>query len=193
MGDHSFRKKFTRDRKDGAVPDRLLVTRGQRCQNVQNWVEYSRRRWEIRGELKADKGLTKSIENVKTAGVLPRADRFQLDSDANEEFLFHGTNDSAAEGITRGDFLVNLAGSNAGTLYGRGVYLAESCSKSDEYSAENSDGMRCMLLCRTTLGNVLYCDAVRPPVDYLVHLCVNGPFHSVLGDREKARGTFREF
>merc|ERR1712023_543081 len=159
MGDHSFRKKFTRDRKDGAVPDRLLVTRGQRCQNVQNWVEYAKRRWEIREELKADKGLLRSI-NSKTAFVLPSVDRFQLDSDANEEFLFHGTNDAAADGITRGDFLVNLAGSNAGTLYGRGVYLAESVSKSDEYTMENHNGERCILVCRAALGYVNYNDQV---------------------------------
>jgi hypothetical protein len=190
--DCSFRKKFTRDRKDGAVPDRLLVTRGQRCQNVQNWVEYARRRWEIREELKADKGLTKTIDNVKTAGVLPMVDRFQVDSHANEELLFHGTNDSAAESITRGDFLVNLAGSNAGTLYGRGIYLAESVSKSDEYTMENHCGERCILVCRATLGYVNYTDQVAPNVDALVQSCVQGPFHCVLGDREKCRGTYRE-
>merc|ERR1712178_606794 len=190
--DHTFRTKFTRDRKDGAVPDRLVITRGQRCQNVQNWIEYSRRRWHIREELKTGKGLTKAIENVKTAGVLPKTDQFQVDSDANEEFLFHGTNDAAAESITKGDFLVNLAGSNAGTLYGRGIYLAESVSKSDEYTMENHSGERCILVCRAALGYVNYNDQVSPNVDALVQSCVNGPFHCVLGDREKCRGTYRE-
>merc|ERR1712146_350145 len=85
-------------------------------------------------------------------------EQYQLDKDAHEEFLFHGTNDVAAESITKGDFLVNLAGSNAGTLYGKGVYLAESVSKSDEYTMENRSGERCILVCRAALGYVYYTD-----------------------------------
>jgi hypothetical protein len=190
--DASFRKKYTRDRKDGGVPDRLLITRGHRCQNVQNWIEYSRRRWQIKEELNAKKDLPIRIDNLKTASVLPEQDQYRLDSDAHEEFLFHGTNDTAAAGITNGDFLVNLAGSNAGTLYGRGVYLAESVSKSDEYTQPNPYGERCILVCRATLGYVNYNDQIAPNVDTLVKSCTEGPYHCVLGDREKCRGTYRE-
>jgi len=174
------------------VPDRLLITRGHRCQNVQNWVQYSRRRWQIKEELGAKKGLPSSIDNLKTAGVLPDEDRYKLDSGAHEEFLFHGTNDEAAVSITKGDFLVNLAGTGAGTLYGRGVYLAESVSKSDEYTKENARGERCILVCRATIGYVNYNDEVSPNVDALVKSCTDGPYHCVLGDREKCRGTYRE-
>lgn len=191
--DNSLRKKFTRDRRDGmGVPDRLLVTRGYRCQNVQNWIEYSRRRWQIKEELHARSDLPRSIDNLKTAGVFPIEDQYHLDSDAHEQFLFHGTNDEAAASITKGDFLVNLAGSNAGTLYGKGVYLAESVSKSDEYTKENGRGERCILVCRATLGAVNYTDEVAPDVDALVESCTKGPYHCVLGDREKCRGTYRE-
>jgi hypothetical protein len=191
--DTSLRKKFTRDRKDGmGVPDRLVITRGYRCQNLLNWVEYSKRRWQIKDELCARSDLPRSIDNLKTANVLPEEDRYRLDSDAHEEFLFHGTNDDAADSITKGDFLVNLAGSNAGTLYGKGVYLAESVSKSDEYTKENGMGERCILVCRATLGAVNYTDEVAPDVDELVDSCTKGPYHCVLGDREKCRGTYRE-
>merc|ERR1712072_1209580 len=190
--DKSFRKKFTRDRKDGGVPDRLCITRGQRCQNVQNWIEYSRMRWQVKEELAADKGLLGTIDDLKTTGAFPDEDRYCLDSDAHEEFLFHGTNDEAAVGITRGDFLVNLAGSNAGTLYGKGVYLAESVSKSDEYTKENARGERCILVCRAALGYVNYNDEVAPNVNTLVKSCTDGPYHCVVGDREKCRGTYRE-
>jgi len=140
------------------------------------------------------KGLARSIDNLKTAGIFPYtcSGTYRLDVDAHEEFLFHGTNDSAAESITKGDFLVNLAGSHAGTLYGKGVYLAESVSKSDEYTRENARGERCILVCRATLGYVNYTDQVSPNVDALVDSCVNGPYHCVLGDREKCRGTYRE-
>merc|ERR1712078_754507 len=57
-----------------------------------------------------------------------------LDPGINEVWLFHGTGDTAAQKITSNVFKVNLAGSNAGTLYGRGIYLAERPSKSDEYA-----------------------------------------------------------
>lgn len=89
----------------------------------------------------------------------------ESDRDSNTVWLFHGTSTEAAALITRGDFLVDKAGSNAGTLYGRGIYLAESCSKSDEYSTENADGHRCILLCRAVLGNILYNDDVSPNLD----------------------------
>jgi hypothetical protein len=192
--DASLKKKFTRDRKDGeGVPDRLRITRGHRVQNVFNWTEYSSRKWSIKEAMRSSKKrLQSNIDNLKTAGVLPNNDLYRLDSDANEAFLFHGTNDDAAGKITRGDFLVNLAGSNAGTLYGRGVYLAESVSKSDEYTKENANGERCLLVCRATLGFVNYTDEVAPDVDKLVKSCTDGPYHCVLGDREKCRGTFRE-
>ena len=36
----------------------------------------------------------------------------------NEHWLYHGTSLEGEAGITEGDFRLNLAGSNAGTLYG---------------------------------------------------------------------------
>merc|ERR1712225_40701 len=95
-----------------------------------------------------------------------------VDSSVNEYYMFHGTNPAAADGITSGDFRVDLAGSNAGTLYGRGIYLAESVSKSDEYAQENARGERCILVCRAALGYVTYTDEVAPNVDMLVKSCV---------------------
>lgn len=135
--------------------------------------------------------VTNSVEDLKTSNANLLGP--PLDADTNSVWLFHGTNDEAAGFITMGDFLVDKAGSNAGTLYGRGVYLAESCSKSDEYTRPNSEGLHCILLCRAILGNVLYTDEVAPDVDSLVRQCLHGTYHSVLGDREKSRGTFREF
>eukprot|EP00931_Biecheleriopsis_adriatica_P086179 TRINITY_DN60891_c0_g1_i1.p1 TRINITY_DN60891_c0_g1~~TRINITY_DN60891_c0_g1_i1.p1 ORF type:complete len:1009 (+),score=145.30 TRINITY_DN60891_c0_g1_i1:195-3029(+) len=193
----TFRKVYTRDRKHsrGGVPDGMEVVKGERIQNLHNWIEFSSRQKEIVTEIKARKTLGREVTNVvdklKTSGQLLELG-IDLDADANAGWFFHGTNDWAAHAITDGDFLINLAGSNAGTLYGRGIYLAECCSKSDEYCTEEF-GLRCILVCRATLGNMLYTDEVKPDVEGLVRSCVNGPFHSVLGDREKCRGTFREF
>eukprot|EP00746_Dinoflagellata_sp_MGD_P149898 gnl/MRDRNA2_/MRDRNA2_81885_c0_seq1.p1 gnl/MRDRNA2_/MRDRNA2_81885_c0~~gnl/MRDRNA2_/MRDRNA2_81885_c0_seq1.p1 ORF type:complete len:598 (-),score=106.44 gnl/MRDRNA2_/MRDRNA2_81885_c0_seq1:226-2019(-) len=192
--DASFHRKYTRDRKGGKVPDRLVVEDAKYIQNAQNWTEYKARGDEIKEQLSQlrDAGQTvyDSVDKLKTAGHL---EEMELDSSTNAVFLFHGTSEAGAAGITQEDFHINKAGTNAGTLYGRGIYLAESCAKSDEYSREGSDGCRYMLICRVMLGNVHYTDEANPDVDRLVRSCVSGPYHSVLGDREKCRGTFREF
>lgn len=111
----------------------------------------------------------------------------------NEVFLFHGTSAFAAKKITTENLRMNLAGSNAGTLYGRGVYLAENSTKSDEYCRQGPDGERHLLVCRTVLGRVYYSDAVVTDPRSCEDACIKGKFHSVLGDRKKCRGTFREF
>ncbi|CAD7936854.1 unnamed protein product [Amoebophrya sp. A120] len=116
-----------------------------------------------------------------------------IDSTINEYYLFHGTRPEAALSITDTDFKVNLAGTNAGSLYGRGVYFGESVMKADEYAQENDAGVNPILICRVVLGRILYEDSIYPNPDNLVTSCVKGDFDSVLGDREKCRGTYREF
>lgn len=123
-----------------------------------------------------------------------------LDSGSHEKWLWHGTSHEATAGISTADFRLNLAGTNAGTLYGRGIYLAEAITKSDEYTkaggevwkAGDTITERVALLCLASLGWVNYNDEVRPDPDALVASCTGGSFHSVLGDREKIRGTYRE-
>ena len=43
------------------------------------------------------------------------------------------TSPSSALGISEDGFRIAKAGSNAGTMYGRGCYLGESCTKADEF------------------------------------------------------------
>ena len=59
------------------------------------------------------------------------------------------------------------------------------------------------MLCRVLMGNINYCDLAFPGdggpsknqfnISDLVNGVINGEYHSVLGDREKCRRTFREF
>ena len=50
------------------------------------------------------------------------------------------------------------------------------------------------MLSRVVMGNINYCDVDVPPdVEGLVKSVTHGKYHSVLGDREKLWGTFREF
>ena len=78
-----------------------------------------------------------------------------IDPSINEYYLFHGTNPESAMGISEDDFSINLAGANAGSLYGRGVYFAECCIKADEYASTAKDSaLNPMLCCRVVLGKV---------------------------------------
>ena len=52
-----------------------------------------------------------------------------LDEGLNEFYLWHGTHVRAALSIAHEDFRIDMAGSNAGTMYGRGCYLAENCTE----------------------------------------------------------------
>jgi len=142
----------------------------------------------------------------------------RLDAAVNENWLFHGTTRDAATGIAENDFRLDLSGSNAGTLYGKGIYLAENATKSDEYgegprgpaSKEGEEAEKgyeapkvpgpppplvresFILLCRSSLGKVFYTDEQRPNADNLVKSCTSGEYQSVLGDRLKRNGTYRE-
>lgn len=208
--DLTYRRVRTKDRR-GDVPSRLVVQEAIVVKNLPNFVEYMRRREEIRKHCKAsppsmmlnnlgNRSVCKTFEQLPSIGKQFHSvwrDTHNLpvdpiDAEINEYYLFHGTRPESAQSITEGDFRLDLAGSNAGTLYGRGVYFSESTGKSDEYATEDPRGWCCMLVCRVTLGRLLYTDEEYPDTNALVRHCTRGTYHSVLGDREKIRSTFRE-
>eukprot|EP00438_Fugacium_kawagutii_P018990 Skav203208 [mRNA] locus=scaffold1148:79133:84034:- [translate_table: standard] len=118
----------------------------------------------------------------------------------NEWYLFHGTNPDAAAAICKSDFKVSRAGSSTGTLYGKGQFLPSQSAQADEYAKPNSEGRYAVLLCRIIGGHVNYTDEVTPDPAFslvlsfeaLVHSCIEGPYDTVCGDREKTRGTYRQ-
>jgi len=117
-----------------------------------------------------------------------------LQAEANEMWLLHGTSPDAADGITSEDF--DMTRANPSGLFGAGVYFAESVSKSDEYVRGGRFGGQevfPLLLCRVSLGYVYYCDDPHPNKASLVERCLRREWHSVIGDRKKTSGTFREF
>jgi len=178
--------------------EKFEVVAVQRNENPKLWVPYYRLRHQ----------LTKRVEGCEVHtcktnlgddgadnAILARAN---LCAEANEFYLFHGTKPSAVKAICDDDFELRMAGGNAGTLYGPGLYFAESSSKSDEYADDDKEGifagLYAMILCRVTCGNMHYTDEVRPNVQSLVDSCIRDKTHqSILGDREKCRGTYREF
>merc|ERR1712008_280457 len=176
------------------------VVRVCRNENSGTWEEFYARRTELLTRVdEAKTGDAEEIQvfdDVKTVTAWasiggPKAQR--LARECNEFYLLHGTSPQAAESICREDFKVSRAGENTGTLYGRGLYFAESITKADEYAKPNSSGDFAVLLCRVLGGHVLYTADELPDAEELVHHCVEGTFDCVLGDREKCKGTFREF
>lgn len=190
--DDTFHAVKTRDRK-GGLPKRFVVTSVAEVKNAQYFVEYCARRSVIAAETdKLDTALW-TPGDVTTTRSSACQHLPELDRTLNEAWLFHGCTEKAAEGITTTEFRLDLAGTGAGCLYGPGIYLAECSTKSDEYAGSPEVKQRFMLVCRAVLGNINYTDKVDNDADELVRSCLSGSFHSVLGDRAKCRGTYREF
>lgn len=182
----TFRKKYTRDRKGDKVPQKLKLEKLVSIQNTQIMEEYA-----LRVKALPAPGAMADLPSILTQQGTEHLPK--LNAAINEQWLWHGTNEKAAEAITTDDFRLNLAGSNAGTLYGPGIYCADCCSKSDEYCTPNAEGLRCLLLCRVALGRVHYTEEMWPDTKQLTSKCLSGEYDSVLGDREKCRGTYKEF
>jgi len=185
---------YTRDRKalgSGNKIQNFNVVQVSRNENHRIWQQYSLKRQGIASVMKEDDYM----EGVLTDGAEGLGD---VEPGCNEFLFFHGSKPSAVNSICENDFFLDLAGSRRGTLYGQGLYFAESSSKADEYATDDGGtykGLYAMLLCRVTLGKNYYTDEVNVDTKMLEDMC-RGPkatHHSVLGDREKARGTYREF
>jgi len=204
--------------KDVVTVDRAMRTEGNnevdqfeivsvlRNQNPTLWWYYSRKREGIRNFVQrfSQKYPIPQYE-AKTAPFLEKLHSSTgmdpLCTDENEMILFHGTTPVTAEAICDSRFKVNLGGNG---LFGQGAYFAESSSKSDEYVSTDDDnifqGLYATLLCRVMMGRVKYTDAEKPKQDKDLLKAVIGDgstfyprYNSTLGDREKVRGTYREF
>jgi len=134
------------------------------------------------------KGFVKTQESLESSFIK------QLDPSLNEHFLWHGTTPEGALGISTNGFRIALAGSRAGTYFGRGCYFAECSSKSDEYAREGDNllaGVFALLLCRVTCGSLFR--TTEPDGKAIEVALESRDYDAVLGDREASAGTFREF
>lgn len=182
----TWRSRYTRDRwlVAGAerVPLGCRVANVLRVENHRAFTRYAN----YKDGLRMKRSGPCSLFRVQTS------DRINLlDDEINERYLFHGTNPESAQSIARDLFKMDRAGSCAGSMFGRGIYLAENASKSDEYAKEGAGvylGLCAMLLCRCAMGEVL---TVSQPGDVQETVRAGG-YDSVCGDRLAAAGTFRE-
>jgi hypothetical protein len=187
----------TRDRKHDTNPlaTSLIVEAVVHVENAEMYLNYMARRETVQNEFKAKPIKSPEWRHPETRRVSVLGGRDPVDYSFNECWLWHGCSEAAASGITDSAFDLAKAGNG---LFGRGLYFGESCMKADEYTGTDARGLCPLLLCRVLLGRGNYCNA-KDPIAIRAELensCVpakGGDFHSVIGDREPIRGTFREF
>lgn len=180
---------------DPGLPTAYVVRRVIRVEDSEMWQRYATRRDAIQAR-RAEGGVQRLDPPVladeladKHPGVLA-----PLDEALNEVYLWHGTGVRIALSIAQNDFNITLAGSNAGTMYGRGAYMTESSTKADEYASDEPggyyDGIFAMVLVRACMGQFYYTTGREPDAGDKV---ASGDYDSTLGDRAASVNTYREF
>jgi len=186
--DRTFRRVLTRDRvyeyqanTTEEMPYRLELVHAFRSENLPLIQRFQERRARY-------KGGTPAMAKTREGG---EAINSRLEE--GEALLFHGTNPSSAISILQTGFGLKNAGKSTGTMFGYGVYLAECCSKSDEYATDDGGGtfpgLRALLVCRCLVGNPYI---VHDAGDYIAQAKADG-CDCVLGDRETKVNTYREY
>lgn len=179
---------------DPGLPTSYVVRRIIRVEDAKMWARYVDRRTSIQENRTGN--YWKFDPLVMTDEIAGTFDEVfeTLDTELNEVYLWHGTSVRTALAIAQNDFNIDLAGTSFGTMYGAGAYLAESCTKADEYSYDEPggyyDGIFAMILCRVCMGKFYYTTSRDTEAGDKV---ASGEFDSTLGDRSKSVHTFREF
>jgi len=200
--DETFRSVRTRDRR-GKLPHRLRLVKCHRVENSKMWMRYTSAKARVAArrqkavtpiEKLGSGGNGSGNGRVKTHASLSDHMLSSLDPSVNEVFLWHGTTPEGALGISRSGFRTSLAGTRAGTYFGRGCYFSECSSKSDEYAREGDNllaGVCAFLLCRVICGQIFR--TAEPDAKAIEQALSSGEYDTVLGDREASVNTFREF
>lgn len=186
------------------VPLAFEVKRAERNRNAPLWATFATTRAAIKEECGHD-----NFEEVRPQSCLDIPGTEDLDPSINEWRLLHGAKVDALRGICSNNFRLKMAGSGATwkepgkasgkPLYGYGVYLAESSTKSDEYAEMIEEGLpadvgcHAMLVCRVVGGLCRVVDTNEFDTEELRRDIFDGPYHSVFGDRVKKLGKpYRE-
>lgn len=182
------------------VPTGFTVKRLYRNQNSQLWIHYAMMKRQIMAELAEPCDIPYEAKSVLSLSDLDSPLSFE---ECNEWRLYHGTSLEASNGICATNFRLSLSGTGAtwkeegaekgSPLYGFGIYLGESITKSDEYAGETEDGLNVMLICRAVGGRTNVCESNEIDKQKLKDDVFNGPYHSVFGDRVAKLGKpYRE-
>lgn len=178
------------------LPVGYRIRRVIRVESSAMWRRYVRTRGAILASHKDDdEELTRFTPELCTEVATAKSpDAFApLHADINEVYAFHGTSARSALRIAQEDFRIDLAGSSAGAMYGTGCYMAESCTKADEYALDEAgtcyDSIYAIIVARVSMGKYYY---TTQRDDLARHKALTGGYDSTLGDRASSVGTFRE-
>jgi serine/threonine protein kinase len=138
---------------------RFRVTSVQRVENSVVWSAYAARRRALADALAGESyTLPEPARQLCTSHFLYPSEGGSLEDAAGEVFLFHGTSFPESIASTGFDVRYAYAGAGAGAAFGRGVYFAESASKSDQYVKFSAGRTLTLVLARVCLGR---CQVVR--------------------------------
>jgi hypothetical protein len=192
--DETFKQKSTRDR-TAKMPNRLKIRMCHRIEDARMWIRYFEAKQDLEGRSEIGRLEDEFPDNpVKTSKWAENSFEGSLSDPINEFLLMHGTSPQGIIGISNDGFRRSLTGTNAGSMFTAGCYLAESCTKADEYAKTDDtfyEGLCGLLLCRTACGK--YFRVQKPDDATITALVAAEEIDSVLGDREAAVGTYREF
>eukprot|EP00397_Hematodinium_sp_SG-2012_P009161 GEMP01009236.1.p1 GENE.GEMP01009236.1~~GEMP01009236.1.p1 ORF type:complete len:992 (+),score=200.63 GEMP01009236.1:28-3003(+) len=189
--DKTFVAIRTRDRALSGcseMPVGLLVDHILRVENSVLWNRYKKARGNM-AIIKPEHATPSRILDRWKEIDLPDAEMWY---DTNETYLFHGTSNESCDALAVDGFDIAHAGTVGGSLYGKGFYGCEMVSKADEYATEK-EGMCSIAVLRVSCGRTLVVPVKKPDYKYLAHMVQNKRVDCVLGDREYARGTYREW
>jgi len=188
MLDSTYKRVLTRDRapdddapEDEEMPYRLELEAAFRSEHRALWHRYQD--WRERDPVE-EEILPKTAE---PATLVVR--RLEL----GDGYLYYGTNPSSAMSILKTGFSVDHAGSATGTMFGAGIYCAESSSKADEYGRDDGGNtypsLCALLVCRCFIGKPYIVDSAGNHVE----TARDHGYDCVIGDREKAARTYKEY
>jgi len=150
---------------------------------------------EYKARLRSRRGKCGKLSDAIISRNPPSVLASGLDESLNEYLMFHGTDPESARGIIETDFKLPKSSKN-GQLYGPGIYVAESSTKSHMYCKPNENGWVPILIVRILLGEIHNTVEDRPNVADLKQGCNSGKYDSICGDRRKIKYNFsgwREF
>ena len=121
------------------VYNNLRVAHAWRIKHTINQQRYELERRKIQGQMEKLSKQNIPLPGVRslptrTAAVGERLFDDGLISGANEVLLLHGTTPETLLSLLTNGFNQNYSGSNSGSAFGDGVYLAEDIGKTDQYS-----------------------------------------------------------
>jgi len=187
------------------VPIGYTIARVWRNQNLDLWTKYCAMRAAISEECVNDGTPIQRMTVKSSEAPFDSIEGAELRGKHNEWRLFHGASKEACQHICEVNFDPGHAGMGATwkedgdawglPLYGFGFYFAEHVTKADEYAVADPEepGTFSVLLCRVAGGRTNVVTEPSIDTNVLESQVLDGPYHSVFGDRVSVqKKPFRE-